>query len=156
MSVSGALFDMVKLTDVSKNVISTMTAQTVYNKTLEWAEQYNERLAELFKANPEYAVNILNIDRENKKPRKDIAKWSDVEDYISYMYDETFISRSSALASKATGYPLAFVAAKLALGYGLFDLRNAVTKETSAFFEPALDYIVCKIPRWDQIGRAHV
>lgn len=91
MSVSGALFDMVKLTDVSKNVISTMTAQTVYNKTLEWAEQYNERLAELFKANPEYAVNILNIDRENKKPRKDIAKWSDVEDYISYMYDETFI-----------------------------------------------------------------
>ena len=91
MSVSGALFDMVKLTDVSKNVISTMTAQTVYNKTLEWAEQYNERLAELFKANPEYAVNILNIDRENKKPRKDIAKWSDVKDYISYMYDETFI-----------------------------------------------------------------
>lgn len=91
MSVSGALFDMVKLTDVSKNVISTMTAQTVYDKTLEWAEQYNERLAELFKANPEYAVNILNIDRENKKPRKDIAKWSDVEDYISYMYDETFI-----------------------------------------------------------------
>ena len=91
MSVSGALFDMVKLTDVSKNVISTMTAQTVYDKTLEWAEQYNEKLAELFKSNPEYAVNILNIDRENKKPRKDIAKWSDVEDYISYMYDETFI-----------------------------------------------------------------
>lgn len=90
MSVSGALFDMVKLTDVSKNVISTMTAQTVYDKTLEWAEQYNEKLAALFKANPEYAVNILNIDRENKKPRKDIAKWSDVEDYISYMYDETF------------------------------------------------------------------
>ena len=59
------------------------------------------------------------------------------------------LSRSSALASKATGYPLAFVAAKLALGYGLQDLRNAVTKTTSAFFEPALDYIVCKIPRWD-------
>lgn len=90
MSVSGALFDMVKLTDVSKNVISAMTAQTVYDKTLEWAEQYNEKLAELFKANPEYAVQILNIDRENKKPRKDIAKWSDVADYISYMYDETF------------------------------------------------------------------
>ncbi len=59
------------------------------------------------------------------------------------------LSRSSALASKATGYPLAFVAAKLGLGYGLFDLKNSVTKETSAFFEPALDYIVCKIPRWD-------
>ena len=59
------------------------------------------------------------------------------------------LSRSSALASKATGYPLAFVAAKLGLGYGLFDLNNSVTKTTSAFFEPALDYIVCKIPRWD-------
>ncbi len=59
------------------------------------------------------------------------------------------LSRSSALASKATGYPLAFVAAKLGLGYGLFDLKNSVTKDTPAFFEPALDYIVCKIPRWD-------
>jgi len=59
------------------------------------------------------------------------------------------LSRSSALASKATGYPLAFVAAKLALGYGLFDLKNSVTKVTSAFYEPALDYVVCKIPRWD-------
>lgn len=59
------------------------------------------------------------------------------------------LSRSSALASKATGYPLAFVAAKLGMGYGLFDLKNSVTKTTSAFFEPALDYVVCKIPRWD-------
>ena len=59
------------------------------------------------------------------------------------------LSRSSALASKATGYPLAFVAAKLGLGYGLFELKNSITKTTSAFFEPALDYVVCKIPRWD-------
>lgn len=68
------------------------------------------------------------------------------------------LSRSSALASKATGYPLAFIAAKLALGYGLFDLKNSITKTTSAFFEPALDYIVCKIPRWDLtkfIGVSH-
>ena len=64
------------------------------------------------------------------------------------------LSRSSALASKATGYPLAFVAAKLGLGYGLFDLKNSVTKSTSAFLEPALDYIVCKIPRWD-LGKFH-
>ena len=64
------------------------------------------------------------------------------------------LSRSSALASKATGYPLAFVAAKLGLRYGLFDLKNSVTKVTSAFFEPALDYIVCKIPRWD-LGKFH-
>ena len=64
------------------------------------------------------------------------------------------LSRSSALASKATGYPHAFVAAKLGLGYGLFDLKNSVTKTTSAFFEPALDYVVCKIPRWD-LGKFH-
>ncbi len=64
------------------------------------------------------------------------------------------LSRSSALASKATGYPLAFVAAKLALGYGLFDLKNSITHKTSAFFEPALDYVVCKIPRWD-LGKFH-
>ena len=64
------------------------------------------------------------------------------------------LSRSSALASKATGYPLAFVAAKLALGYGLFDLSNSVTRSTSAFFEPALDYVVVKIPRWD-LGKFH-
>ena len=64
------------------------------------------------------------------------------------------LSRSSALASKATGYPLAFVAAKLGLGYGLFDLKNSVTKTTPAFFEPALDYVVCKIPRWD-LGKFH-
>lgn len=64
------------------------------------------------------------------------------------------LSRSSALASKATGYPLAFVAAKLGLGYGLFELKNSVTQTTSAFFEPALDYVVCKIPRWD-LGKFH-
>ena len=64
------------------------------------------------------------------------------------------LSRSSALASKATGYPLAFVASKLGLGYGLFDLKNSVTRTTSAFFEPALDYVVCKIPRWD-LGKFH-
>ncbi len=64
------------------------------------------------------------------------------------------LSRSSALASKATGYPLAFVAAKLGLGYGLFELKNSVTKTTPAFFEPAIDYVVCKIPRWD-LGKFH-
>ncbi len=64
------------------------------------------------------------------------------------------LSRSSALASKATGYPLAFVAAKLGLGYGLFELKNSVTKTTSAFFEPSIDYVVCKIPRWD-LGKFH-
>ncbi|WP_455610146.1 carbamoyl-phosphate synthase (glutamine-hydrolyzing) large subunit [Bacteroides sp.] len=75
------------------------------------------------------------------------------EDY-RVIEENARLSRSTALASKATGYPLAFVAAKLGLGYGLFDLKNSVTKTTSAFFEPALDYVVCKIPRWD-LGKFH-
>lgn len=90
MSVSGALFDLVKLTDVSKNVICTMPARRVFELSYEWAKEYNELLASLYEQNIERATAILNIDRENKKPRKDIAKWSDIPDYISYMYDETF------------------------------------------------------------------
>lgn len=91
MSVSGALFDMVKLTDVSKNVISTMKAEKVFELSYEWAKSYNEQLASLYEKDTAYATAILNIDRENKKPRKDLAKWSDILDYISYMYDETFV-----------------------------------------------------------------
>lgn len=90
MSVSGALFDLVKLTDVSKNVICTMPAQRVFELSYEWAKEYNELLASLYEQDKERATAILNIDRENKKPRKDIAKWSDIPDYISYMYDETY------------------------------------------------------------------
>lgn len=91
MSVSGALFDIVKLTDVSKNIISKMNCDTVYELSYEWAKEFDKELAVLYEKDPEYAKAILNIDRENKKPRKDIAKWSDIPDYISYMYDETFI-----------------------------------------------------------------
>lgn len=90
MSVSGALFDIVKLTDVSKNVISTMKAQDVYDLSYAWAKEYCQQLAGLYEQNPARAVEILNIDRENKKPRKDIAKWSDIPEYVSYMYNETF------------------------------------------------------------------
>ena len=90
MSVSGALFDLVKLTDVSKNVICTMSAQRVFELSYEWAKEYNPLLASLYEQDKERATAILNIDRENKKPRKDIAKWSDIPDYISYMYDETY------------------------------------------------------------------
>ena len=90
MSVSGALFDMVKLLDVSKNVISTMKAEKVFALSYEWAKAYHPQLAALYEKNTARATAILNIDRENKKPRKDIAKWSDIPDYISYMYDETF------------------------------------------------------------------
>ncbi|MCD7873072.1 MAG: glutamate--tRNA ligase family protein, partial [Clostridiales bacterium] len=90
MSVSGALFDMNKLNDVSKNVISTMSAREVLNLSYDWAKKYNPNLANLYEKNFDYSQAVLNIDRGNKKPRKDIAKWSDIPDYISYMYDETF------------------------------------------------------------------
>lgn len=91
MSVSGALFDIVKLTDVSKNVISLMPADKVFELSYAWAKEYQPQLAELFAQDEAKATAILNIDREGKKPRKDIAKWSDVLNYVSYMYDETFV-----------------------------------------------------------------
>ena len=90
MSVSGALFDIAKLNDISKNVISAMNCEKVYSLSYEWAKEYSKELASLYEQDVDRAKAILNIDRENKKPRKDIAKWSDIPDYISYMYDETF------------------------------------------------------------------
>lgn len=90
MSLSGALFDLVKLYDVSKNVISLMPAEAVYELSLEWAKQYDPQLAQILSKDPQYSIDVLNIDRQNKKPRKDIGKWSEVADYVSYMYDETF------------------------------------------------------------------
>lgn len=90
MSVSGALFDLVKLTDVSKNVICQMSADEVFELSYEWAKAFDPPLAKLYEQDKAYATAVLNIDRGNKKPRKDIAKWSDIPDYISYMYDETF------------------------------------------------------------------
>lgn len=90
MSVSGALLDLVKLSDVSKNVICKMQAKDVFAQSYAWAKSYCRELADLYEKDPARATAILNIDRGNKKPRKDIAKWSDIPDYISYMYDETF------------------------------------------------------------------
>lgn len=90
MSVSGALFDLVKLNDVSKNVISLMDAQTVLERTLEWAKVYNKDFYELINADKEKALAILSIGRGGKKPRKDIAKWSEIPDYVSYFYDELY------------------------------------------------------------------
>lgn len=89
MSVSGALFDMVKLLDVGKTVISKFTAEEVYEKALKWAKKYDKELEEMLK-DKEYALKIFSIERGNKKPRKDISKWSDVKDSIIYMYDEKF------------------------------------------------------------------
>lgn len=92
MSVSGALFDIVKLLDVAKTVISKFTAEEVYKNSLKWAKEYDKELEEMLK-NKEYALKIFGIERGNKKPRKDIAKWSDVKENIEYMYDEKFFSK---------------------------------------------------------------
>lgn len=90
MSVSGALFDLAKLRDVSKNVISRMTAQEVYDRTLSWASQYDPDYAALLRACPEKALGMLSLDRGGKKPRKDIAAFSEVKAYFSYMYSELY------------------------------------------------------------------
>ena len=90
MSVSGALFDMVKLLDVSKIVISKMSAKEVYNNSLEWAKKQDNELAELLENQKDYSIKVFGIERGNKKPRKDISKWSDVKENISYMYNELF------------------------------------------------------------------
>ena len=91
MSVSGALFDMVKLLDVSKTVISKMTAQEIYDNVLIWAKEFDKELEELLE-DKEYSLRIFGIERGNKKPRKDISKWSDVKDSIIYMYDDKFLN----------------------------------------------------------------
>lgn len=90
MGVSGALFDLVKLLDVSKTVISGYSAEKVYEEALTWAEKYNEKLYNILTQNKEYSLKVLGIERGNVKPRKDIAKWSDVLDNIFYMYDELY------------------------------------------------------------------
>ena len=91
MSVSGALFDMVKLLDVSKNVISKYSAERIYNESIEWAKRYDNELLELLN-NKEYSIKVLGIERGKAKPRRDIAKWSDVKDCIEYMYDDKFFA----------------------------------------------------------------
>ncbi len=88
MSKAGALFDIVKLNDVSKNYICRLNAEEVYDMTAEWAKKYNEKLYTLFTDDEQYAKSILAIERGNAKPRKDIAKWEDVENYVSYFYSE--------------------------------------------------------------------
>lgn len=90
MSVSGALFDMVKFNDVSKNVISLLDAKTVYDYTVTWAKDYDEELYALLTRDEAYSVSVLNIDREGPKPRKDIACFSEIRDYISYLFDELY------------------------------------------------------------------
>lgn len=90
MSPSGCLFDLVKLNDVSKNVVSLMDADTVYSYIAQWAEKYDTEFFNEFTKNPEFSRNMVNIDRESPKPRKDIAKWSEVKEYFAYMFDAYF------------------------------------------------------------------
>ena len=90
MSPSGCLFDLVKLNDVSKNVVSVMDADTVYNYIAQWAQKYDVDFYNEFTKNPEFSRNMVNIDRESPKPRKDIAKWSEVKEYFAYMFDAYF------------------------------------------------------------------
>ena len=92
MSVSGALFDMIKLLDIGKTVISKMTAEEVYTRSLEWAKEFDAELAKMLQ-DKEYALKVFGIERGNKKPRKDIAKWSDVKENIEYMYDDKFYGK---------------------------------------------------------------
>ena len=92
MSVSGALFDMIKLLDVGKTVISMFTSEEVYEKSLEWANKYDNELKEMLE-DKEYALKIFSIERGNKKPIKDISKWSEVKENIEYMYDEKFLNK---------------------------------------------------------------
>ncbi len=92
MSVSGALFDMIKLLDISKRVISKYTAQQVYDKAITWASKYDTDLRNILEKNKEYTLQVLGIERGNQKPRKDIAKWSDLKENIIYLYDEEFFN----------------------------------------------------------------
>ncbi len=86
MSSSGCLFDLIKLNDVSKNVISVMSAKDVYENVSAWAKVYDPEFYDIFTADPEFSTAVMNIDRENPKPRKDIARWSEVKDYVSYLF----------------------------------------------------------------------
>ncbi len=90
MSASGALFDLAKLNDVSKNVISVMSAQEVYTLVTDWAKEYNEKLYALLTKDPEFSTKLFSIDRGTAKPRKDIAKWSEIESYCEYFFDELY------------------------------------------------------------------
>lgn len=112
MSVSGALFDMVKLFDVAKIVISRYSAEKVYNDSYAWAKKYDEELVKLLE-NKDYALKVLGIERGNAKPRKDIAKWSDLKENISYMYNEEFDKITEFDFGKVTDKELANKISKL-------------------------------------------
>ena len=123
MSSSGCLFDLVKLNDVSKNVISVMTAQQVYDNVAEWAKVYDGEFAALFCADPEFSTEVMNIDRENPKPRKDIAKWSEVKDYFSYFFNPLY-SADYTLPENISKEDAAAIAEKYLSEFSLADDKD--------------------------------
>jgi glutamyl-tRNA synthetase len=90
MGISGAMFDLAKFNDVSKNMISLMTAEEVYDGVIDWASEYDSQLYSLLTRDKDYAISLFSIGRGGKKPRKDFASWNEVKSYISYFYDELF------------------------------------------------------------------
>ena len=135
MSSSGCLFDLVKLNDVSKNVISVMNADTVYERVCEWAKAYDAEFYGALTADPARSKAILNIDRENPKPRKDIVKWSEVKDYISYFFNE-YYERDYTLPDNIAEEDAKAIIAKYAETFSLADDKDTWFAKIKDMCEP--------------------
>lgn len=135
MSVSGCLFDLVKLSGVSKNVISVMNAQTVFDRVYEWAKEYDGELYRLFSDDTAKATAILNMDRENPKPRKDISKWSEVKEYVSYFYNDLY-KECYDLPERITGSDASEIIEAYKSVYSLSDDKQTWFDKIKALCEP--------------------
>ena len=135
MSSSGCLFDLVKLNDVSKNVISIMSAQQVYENIAQWAKDNEPEFYEIFTADAAYSTAAVNIDRENPKPRKDIAKWSEVKDYFSYLYKELYTA-DYTLPENVTKEDAAAIAEKYLGEFSLADDKDQWFARIKEMCEP--------------------
>lgn len=136
MSVSGALFDLAKLNDVSKNVISVMDAETVLEKTLAWAKEYDPAFYDLLTADREKALRILSVDRGGKKPRKDLATWSDVPAFVAYLYDELYVEDFDQLPENVTPADAAAILEAYRGIYDETDDRQAWFDKVKSLCEP--------------------
>lgn len=135
MSVSGALFDMAKLRDISKTVISKMTAEEVYENTLAWAKTYDKAYAALLEANRDKAVGMLSLDRGGKKPRKDLAAFSEVKDYFSYMYPDSY-EKAYALPENIAAADAVKILTDYAAVYSATDDKDTWFEKIKALCEP--------------------
>ena len=135
MSASGCLFDLIKLNDVSKNVISVMTADQVYDNVCDWAKVYDEEFYNIFTADPEFSKAVVNIDRENPKPRKDIAKWNEVKDYVSYLYSALY-TPDYTMPENISSEDAAAILAKYAETFSLADDKDTWFAKIKDMCEP--------------------